>query len=400
MPSRKRDGILYTKNYSLRQVEYLPHFWYKEKESKAKTLLYSCGPAFVAIAEALVTALARKMRVSHFGRFSKFDLVVDLNSDAINEHYGATYPLFTLFNIILASFSGKPVVLAPCSIGTFSNPVLKLIAFVALNRTRLIIIREMISQSNLQLIKINRPKIVFASDLAFLFESEQPEITKRKLSEIGIGEKDRPLVGITPSRIMHYYAFSQESETGEERRDKYIRLMAEVTDFIVERLGAFVLLIPHSLSATGSLASYSDMDDRTTCFDIYNNLRNKKRARVISSPYRADEIKGLIGACDLFVACRMHSSIASISQCVPTVVFAYGTKFEGIIGELVNQHSQIVDISLNYDTLLDQAKSKIISTWEERDSIRRVLASRLPKIQASARSTSIWIERLLDEGAK
>lgn len=391
MVSRERDRTIYQQTYGLPQVYFLSHLWYREKETRAKTVLYSFPYLCFRLIKAISSSLLGALKISIVDPFVQSDVIIDLNSDALNEHYGIVYPMFTLLNILLASLSRKPVIVAPCSIGTFRNPFTRRFASFVLNRTQAITVRELISKENLDLLNVSRPRISFSSDLAFLFEPEGSDETRKKLARLGIDTRVRPLIGITPSQIIHYYAFQNETEPRSEKRRKYIILMAEIADFVVEKIGATVILVPHSYCETGDLSSYADMDDRDACRDIYVEARNKDYIKTLNDMYGADEIKGLIGSCNIFIACRMHASIAATSQYIPTVVLSYGTKFEGVVGDLIHQKDQIVDIGGGYDVVLAELKAKTLRAWEDRQSIRRNLSIILPRVKDSSRSFAAFL---------
>jgi len=380
----------------MEDVEFVPHVWYKEKFSTAATLMYSVFPALIAFLSCAVSNVLRKFNIFFKNPYSKYDIIIDLNSDALNEHYGIVFPLFTLFNRALASLSGKPVIVCPCTIGTFKKPFMKFIVKFVLNKMNVIMVREEIGRKNLKLLGVSKPEIALAADLAFLFEPKQIEET---LAGIKLRDIKKPVVGIAPSQEISRYAFAKDREGLDEKYRKYIRLMAEITDFVIERINASVILFPHSLSEKDT-ARYQRLDDRIACRQIYRSVRNKNKTRLIDGDYGADEIKGVIGMCDLFVGCRMHSAIASTSLCIPTIVLAYGEKFEGIIGRSMGQQSRVVNISADYETLLDQLKSKIMSTWEQRNLIISDLQERLKPVQDSAHSTILLIHELIAQKRK
>ena len=396
MPSRWRDRDVYVNRYKMKSVEFVPHIWYRERFSTAATLMYSVFPALFAFLICSVSNVLRKFNIFCKNPYDKYDIIIDLNSDSLNEHYGIAFPLFTLFNLALASLSGKPVIVCPCTIGTFKKPFMNFIVNFVLNKMSLIMVREEIGRKNLKSLSVSKPKIALAADLAFLFEPKQ---IKETLAGIRPREIKKPIVGIAPSQEISRYAFVQDREDLNEKYRKYIRLMAEITDFVIERINASVILIPHSLSEKDT-ARYQRLDDRIACRQIYQIVRNKKKTRLIDGNYRADEIKGLIGICDLFVGCRMHSVIASTSLCIPTIVLAYGEKFEGIIGRLMGQQSRVVNVNAHYETLLDQLKSKIMSTWEQRNPIRRELQERLKLVRDSAHSTILLIHESMEQKEK
>ncbi|MEM2455553.1 MAG: polysaccharide pyruvyl transferase family protein, partial [Candidatus Bathyarchaeia archaeon] len=109
-----------------------------------------------------------------------------------------------------------------------------------------------------------------------------------------------------------------------------------------------------------------------------------------------DEIKALIGKCDLFVGCRMHSTIASTSMLVPTIALAYGEKFEGIISDLMGQRDYVINVSEDYNVLLERIKSRIVDLWTKKDFVRKDLQERLENIQKIVNSSLFAISRAIE----
>jgi polysaccharide pyruvyl transferase WcaK-like protein len=390
MPSRWRDRDVYVNEYGMRDVAFVRHVWYRERYSTPATLIHSAIPALDVFLRLSASSILRKFKVACNNPFDKYDAIIDLNSDAINEHYGTVFPLYTLFNLLLASLSGKPVIVCPCTIGRFRKPLRYIVKFV-LNRMNLIMVREEIGRRNLRSLGVSKPKIAVVADLAFLFEAAQNSET---LAGIRLTELERPIVGIAPSQEISRYAFVQSRESSDLKYEKYVKLMAQIADFVIESLNASVVLIPHSLSEKGT-ARYRWLDDRIMCKRVHALISNKEKTRLTEGPFRPDELKALIGACDLFIGCRMHATIASTSSIVPTVTVAYGEKFEGIIGRLMGQQDRIVNIGQDYETVFDQLKSKIVSTWENRDNVRQTLKQRLKFVQSSSSSAIPLIQMSL-----
>lgn len=393
MPSRKRDREIYVGKYGMRDVDFIPHIWYREKSSTLKTLFYSSIPAVLAVLRVAPYRFFRKLRIRSEDAISNYDVIIDLNSDAINEHYGIVFPLFTLFNIFIASLSNKPVIISPCTIGSFRKPFMNSIAKFVLKRASLIMVRENISWKNLEKLGVPKHKISLGGDLAFLLQPKQ--ISADDFTEIDLTEIERPVMGLAPSQEICKYAFSQSSGNPGEKYRMYVKLMSEIADFMIERFSASVILIPHSLSDEES-PRYRLLDDRIVCQNIYDGIKNKGKVRLIRGHHRTDEIKALIGNCDLFVGCRMHSTIASTSMLVPTIALAYGEKFEGIISDLMGQRDYVISISEEYNALLERLKSKIVDLWAKKDSVKKDLQERLENVQKIVNSSLSAISRAIE----
>ena len=86
-------------------------------------------------------------------------------------------------------------------------------------------------------------------------------------------------------------------------------IIAHSIDYLIEKYDINVLLIPHVYSSSN--------DDRKSIKKIYAILKNKSNVEIIRNEYSPDELKGIIGLCDLLVAARMHATIASTSMSIP-----------------------------------------------------------------------------------
>ena len=135
------------------------------------------------------------------------------------------------------------------------------------------------------------------------------------------------------------------------------------------------------------------VSDKKVISEIYNVIKNKSKVNIIQNEYNADELKGIIGICDLFVGARMHATIAATSMYVPTVGIAYSHKMHGIIGQYIKQENYIIDIEdLNYDSLMN----KICDCWNNRDIIKQELRITIPQIKEKALLNGKYVKDLLD----
>ena len=127
--------------------------------------------------------------------------------------------------------------------------------------------------------------------------------------------------------------------------------MSQIADYVADSLNATVLLVPHVIMPQGA----SSIDDRSVANDIRKSSERQERIFSIQGEYSAEETKGIIGICDLFISSRMHTAIASTSLGIPTIAVAYSHKTYGIIGEMVGCKQYVLDIrELSYESLVSQ----------------------------------------------
>ena len=160
--------------------------------------------------------------------------------------------------------------------------------------------------------------------------------------------------------------------------------MSKVVDNLIENLDANILMVPHVYT--------SGSDDRLSIKNILKDVKHKSNVYIVENEYTAQELKGIIGRCDLFIGMRMHSTIASTSMLVPTVGIAYSHKMHGIIGNMLGQNKYIVDINnFGYDQLI----STIYECWDNRDIIKKELEIKIPQVKEKALFNGELVKELL-----
>ena len=301
------------------------------------------------------------------------DIVINSGGDQTSGEHG--FGLSTFMNILYAIALGKPVVFYGESLGYFSNPVFKSIANFIFNRTTLILLREDLSKKYLDDNNITTPKIYVTADPAFLLKASPDSRIFDILSKEDIQRISRPLIGINPSGLISRLV--GEENTG--------NIIAKVIDNLVENLNATIIMIPHVYT--------SNVDDRIAINSIFHKVENKSKVKIIKNEYEPQELKGIIGLCDLFIGMRMHATIASTSMLVPTVGIAYSHKMHGIIGEMLGQNKYVLDIKgLNYESLI----SRINDAWENREKIEKELEVKIPEMKEKAMLNGKLVKNLVD----
>lgn len=305
------------------------------------------------------------------------DIFINSGGDSLSGEYGtAITPI--LINIFYGILLRKPIVLYGESMGNIKNSVLNAFFTFIINRTDLILLRDEISKKYLEKSRINKPKIYLTADPAFVLEPSSSEHVFELLIKENINELKNPVLGINPSGLiggfMKIYG-----------KDDLNTMLANVIDFLIEKHDMDVILIPHVFSNTD--------DDRESIEEIFSQVNNKFKVKIIKNEYSAEELKGIIGLCDLLVAARMHATIAATSMLVPTVAVAYSHKTEGIIGKMLGQEKYVVNIkNLDYENLV----STIDSAWVRKEQIKVELKQKMPEVKEKALLNGKLVKEFVD----
>ena len=311
------------------------------------------------------------------------DIVLNTGGDVLTEDYG--FPFSHFVNLLFAILLDKPVVICAESIGPFKGRWTRFITKFVFNRTKLITLREERSLKHLQEIGVNKPLIYVTTDVAFMLEPASDERIKEILTKERFDES-MPRIGISVSKIISNYGFP-ELKSRKDKYNEYVKLMSKVTDYLVDTLNATIVFVPHVIGpGEGS-------DDRIVADDICKLIKNKDKIISIKEEYTPEELKGIIGQCDLFIGARMHATIASTSMLVPTVAIAYSDKTHGIIGKMLEYEAYVLDIKdLSYDKLI----SKIDDAWKNREKIRKELEVKIPVVKEKAMLNWKLIKEVVD----
>ena len=311
------------------------------------------------------------------------DIVLNTGGDVLTEDYG--FPFSHFVNLLFAILLDKPVVICAESLGPYKKRWNKFIAKFVFNRTKLITLREERSLKHLQEIVVNKPPVYVTADVAFMLEPASDERIKEILTKERFDES-MPRIGISVSKIISNYGFP-ELKSRKDKYNEYVKLMSKVTDYLVDTLNATIVFVPHVIGpGEGS-------DDRIVADDICKLIKNKDKIISIKEEYTPEELKGIIGQCDLFIGARMHATIASTSMLVPTVAIAYSDKTHGIIGTMLGYEAYVLDVKdLSYDKLI----SEINDAWENRDKIKKNLEMKIPMIKEKAMLNGKLVKELLD----
>ena len=358
--------------------------------SKAKQFLFN--NTFYVLSSALCRLfLYKTFRLKYKGlikkevweEYCKSDIIIVGLNGTFTTMYGLGGFAVNFYSIALAKTLKKPVVIYAASIEPFKNKLWEILGRYIINKVDLITLREGRSYKYLQEIGVTKPPMHVTTDLAFLVQSASSERMEEIMSIEGINKNNEPLIGMTVSKGVSRWAFP-ELKNSEERYAKYIDVIAEVVDYLVDNLSATIVFIPHSI------APYSE--DRVVGRDIYEKVKDKHKTKVITNDYTSAEITGIISQCDLVVGARTHSVIIASSMCIPSILISGSAHKPGIISEILGQEEWVYNETLDYNTLV----SKINKLWSNRDEIREELKSKAENMEERALFNGILVRELMD----
>ena len=274
------------------------------------------------------------------------------------------------FEILIAKFMGKPIIIFPNSVGPFRTWVGRFLSRLALDNCICVIIREPISYEIVNSLGIGSRKIL-TSDTALLFKA-----TKKPILE----SLSRPAIGVCPGVYSH-------SLSNEQVRN-YIFEHAKALDTAIETYGFNVYLSPHYVSDF-------ENDDLEICKLILQKMKNKNRAKLFIAN-GVEEFKSLLDQMDMIIASKMHPGVMGVSGYVPTLSIAYDHKQIGFF-----RHLGMAKCTLSITEASCQRISKKIDyIWKEREKIVALLQTRVPELQEGIREAVKESFSLLGSGER
>lgn len=284
--------------------------------------------------------------------------------------------IFAFFNIYIGYLLKKRVILYSQSIGPIRNKIYRYIAKFVLNRVYMILVREEISKDVLDKLGVYKPVVYITADPAFIYkEMNDGDIQKLLHKENILENNSRILVGITV-RHWHYPVCSDPIS----KFESYKRSIANVCDYIIEKLDATVVFVP--------MVVMVNEDERDTAKGIIEYVKYKDRTKIITEDYSSVELRYIIGKMDMLIGTRFHSIIFAVTMNVPVVAIAYEHKAFGIM-RMLNLEQFVCDIN---DLRTDELILKINNVLNNKNEIKNELRSKIDVLQERALLTAELIK--------
>lgn len=297
------------------------------------------------------------------------DAVLSVGGDNYSLDYGVPTLFTALDDIVLGH--RRPIVLWGASIGPFSDlPDYERYMSNHLLKVTGILARESATIEYLESIGVTS-NVRHVADPAFLMDASKPD-GKMSIEEGAIGLNFSPLMA--------------KFVTGGDL-ELWTKMTATIIMEVARKTERKVYLIPHVTDTSSN--------DHTFMQRALSLIQGEnKNITLVSPTFNAAETKWIISRMVFFAGARTHSTIASLSSCVPTLSFAYSIKAQGINRDIFGH----TDYCLGPKDLDVKAVSgRISSMVDEATEIRRNLAERIPEVQRTAQNAGMELKQLIVE---
>jgi colanic acid/amylovoran biosynthesis protein len=251
---------------------------------------------------------------------------------------------------------GTPVFKCAQAIGPFRNPVNRRASRVFLPKVDTIVTRGRITHEFAEGLGLRN--IVAGADYAFSLELDGTEASS-VAEQIDLGFFDGDVVGVCPSVVLQ--------KKVDARGGDYVGQMAAFIDGLRAQ-GKRVLLLPHSVR-TGTDKTHNN--DLPLCRDIHSRLRLGDDLLFVDRELSSQQLRYLIGRCDLFVASRFHAMVSSLAMAVPTLVIGWSHKYREVLEmfgaeEWAFGHDELtVDFLTERFAALDARRAEVKASLDE-----------------------------------
>lgn len=285
-----------------------------------------------------IPALSKRTDISMQKSLVSSDIVVPSGGDIFTSDY---HNLRKHLSVLLATPKDKKIYMCGHTIGPFKTKDETYFKKV-ISKADLISVRESESYDYLQSLNLEVP-VHLTADVAFTLPTlENQEAKKLLLNKYGVNADNEELVALSISQGIIKYS---NLDTG-----AYYQEFAKFVDYLNDK-GKVCLFIPHVMETN------PNNNDVIACEEVLKLVKQPSMNRIIFGEPSAVDFKGIIGISQCLVGTRTHSTIASLSQCVPTVAIAYSRKAYGIMHDIFGEktgNALTVDVkNMSLDKLVD-----------------------------------------------
>jgi colanic acid/amylovoran biosynthesis protein len=313
-------------------------------------------------------------------RVREASIIVASGGDIFSSDYGSLG--FHLEPLKLAQRHNVPVVFLAHSIGPFYSPQETNAWLNVGQHSPLVTVRETLTYKYVtEELGLPSNIVHLTADPAFLLIPPARETVEKMLTFYGI-EIGHPTIALSVSQGVSRFA-----NVG---HDEHFSAWCRVIQTLLAESDVQLLLIPHVQSPL------INNDDRFIATTLLKHFDYHPRLHLAGGVHSAAEFKGLIGACDMVIAERMHVAIAGLSNSICTVVIGYSVKAEGIMQDLLGPES-IRDFVIPIQEFVEGTTSiqTIQTAWQKRKETEVCLKQVLPQIKSRAADNFDLLAKLL-----
>ncbi len=290
------------------------------------------------------------------------DAFVDISGFLYVDKRGPSSALKLASLTLMAEAKGVPYIYLPQTFGPFTIRKLRKGTEKAARASSLLYTRDALSRQYVaDLLGKPLSEVKQSPDIAFLYKGDAPSPDRMRALDL---DPDRPILGISPNVRVY------EHSTGKGSENKYLCALTRAIKHFTD-LGVQVLLLPHEM-----WEKEGTIDDSTLCAMLLRNVDPELVRNVGGSP-SAEELKSLIGGCDMLVGSRFHSLVAALSQGIPAVAVGWAHKYPELLREF-----GLEDYVYDYDSVSDSDFARVVGeAWDERVELKNRVDAALPGVK-------------------
>lgn len=256
----------------------------------------------------------RIYRASFRDQVRRCDLVIDIGEgDSFADIYGFKRFFYYWLSKNIVCSLGKPLVLAPQTIGPFNGWAARLLAKQVMARCKSVFARDNLSSNYLKDLGVTG-NTHEAIDVAFKLP-----FTPKVFETNG-----KTRVGINVSGLLFSGGYTGGNQFG--LTVDYPAVIRELITWFQSQPDVEVHLVPHVIEP------HMPVEDDVA---VSKKLALEFPGVIVAPAFtRPSEAKSYIAGMDFFTGGRMHACIAAFSSAVPVVPMAYSRKFNGLFGTL------------------------------------------------------------------
>lgn len=268
--------------------------------------------------------------------------------------------------ITLAKLFNKKVYIYANGVGPIHKKINRKLTQWVLNKADLITLRDEDSFELVRELKVKKPKLEITSDPVYALDNIDSHRVENILKNEGI-PTDRPYIGVGIRSWKNH--------------DEIIDKLSIALDEIYDRLGIDYLFIPLHYP-----------DDLNFSKKVSEKMRHRNTCHMIRGEYSVDEIKGLVGRCELMLAMRLHALIYAVTELTPIVGLVYDPKVKSHLKGLEIEEFVNID-DFEPEDLIEQ----VLSAYDRRKLSRENLKEKRYQLQRLNQRNVDHIFELLEE---
>ncbi|MET7969139.1 polysaccharide pyruvyl transferase family protein [Micromonospora sp. NPDC005305] len=329
----------------------------RQQEPNARIIVFSRNPAHTALEHPDVEAVPWEgvSRVDSAAILAELDLLVLGGGGILYDKEARRY----LRVVRVAQERGLPLLTYAVGVGPLSEGVDTGMVRETLGQATEVTVRDQESRMVLEEAGLLNP-ITVTADPAFLLKPEEFPVSWLREEGVPAGKQ---LVGLSV----------REPGRAAERLDVdgYHRLLAQIGDFLVHRIDAYVLFVP------------MERDDIRHSHGVMSHMIAAERGRILHNDYSPRQVLGLMKHFDLAVGMRLHFLIFAAMMGTPFLPLPYAGKVFDLAQRLGMPALRGVEREVEGPLL-----AEVDRLWDEREARADETARRVAAVCEQAHATS------------